>query len=170
MKINKTSFYTKQRKPLKRTSFSRKRAVGHKSHKKRSQRQIEGNKRKKKTSLRLLKDKLWSECKRIMRIRHPHVCYTCGKQLKNGTSDFHTGHFIPSSICSTELRYDLNNLRPQCSACNIWKSGNWVAYERHLIADGIDVEALKQRNEATKNKMYREDWYTAKITEYKAII
>ena len=68
------------------------------------------------------------------------------------------------------MRYDLDNLRPQCMRCNIHQSGNWVAYERHLKADGIDVEELKQRNEKTKGEMYRADWYQEKIEEYRNIL
>lgn len=122
----------------------------------------------KKPSARLLKDKLWRECKRIIRHRYGNVCYTCGKQPLEG-ANWHTGHFIASSVCSTEMRYDLDNLRPQCWRCNINLSGNWVAFERHLLVDGIDVAALKQRNEDTKNLSYRSDWFLAKIAEYRAL-
>jgi len=65
-------------------------------------------------------------------------------------SNQHVGHFTSSSVCSAELRYALENLRPQCYACNIYRSGNWPAYEQHLIRDGIDVDELKWLNERTK--------------------
>lgn len=68
------------------------------------------------------------------------------------------------------MRYSLDNLRVQCYACNIHKSGNWIEYERHLIADGIDVQELKDRNEKTKGGMFREDWYKEKIQEYSQIL
>lgn len=122
----------------------------------------------KKPSIRLLKDKLWKECKRIIRERHGNTCYTCGANPLEG-SNWQTGHFIPSSICSTEMRYDLNNLRPQCMRCNIHLSGNWPAYEKHLLKDNIDIQGLKDRNEKTKGQMYRADWYLAKIEEYKQL-
>lgn len=115
-----------------------------------------------------LKAKLWEECKRITRATYGNVCYTCGKTGLEGSS-WQTGHFISSSICSTAMRYDLDNLRPQCYNCNINKSGNWLAYEQHLKRDGIDVEELKARNEATKGLMYREDFYEAKIAEYQQL-
>jgi len=67
------------------------------------------------------------------------------------------------------MRYCLDNLRPQCWRCNINLSGNWPAYERHLIADGYDVQELKARNENTKGKQYDSLWYLAKIEEYKLI-
>lgn len=67
------------------------------------------------------------------------------------------------------MRYDLDNLRFQCMVCNVHRSGNWPAYEAHLKADGIDVEALKRRNEETKGKMYRIEWYNAVIADYEQI-
>ena len=122
-------------------------------------------KKPKKPTITLLKKKLWEECKRITRARHGYDCYTCGQRSDHP----HTGHFIPSSICSAEMRYDLMNLRPQCFRCNIHLSGNWVAYEKHLKADGIDVEVLKQRNEDTKGGQYDRLWYENKIEEYKKL-
>lgn len=125
-------------------------------------------KKPKKPSARQLKDKLWAECKRIIRIRHGNTCYTCGAQGLQG-SNWQTGHFISSSICSVEMRYSLDNLRPQCMVCNIHRSGNWPAYEKHLIQEGIDVQELKDRNEKTKGKQYDSLWYLAKIEEYKSV-
>lgn len=127
---------------------------------------------KKKTTLSKLKKELWQLCRKVVKKQFPHVCYTCGKPLLDGSSDFHTGHFIPSSICSTELRYDIFNLKPQCSACNVWKSGDWVSYEKHLLQDYGEhfVKELKVRNELTKGLMYREQWYESKIQEYQALL
>lgn len=129
------------------------------------------NKRKKKTPLKKAKEELWQLCRTITKQRHPHKCYTCGKPLVDGTQDFHTGHFISSSICSTEMRYSLDNLRPQCSGCNVWKSGNWINFEKHLIEEkGEDfVRELKQRNEQTKGLQYDILWYNRKIEEYKKL-
>lgn len=122
----------------------------------------------KKPSIRQLKDKLWKECKRIVRATHGNTCYTCGAKQLEG-SNWQTGHFIPSSVCSVHMRYHLSNLRPQCMRCNIHLSGNWIEYEKHLLKDGIDTAALKQENEDTKNEMYRHDWYEAKIAQYKKL-
>lgn len=123
--------------------------------------------RKSKSDLTKLKDKLWDLCKKITRQRYGNICYTCGTYVEHP----HTGHFIPSSVCSTELRYSLNNLRPQCYACNIHKSGNWPAYEAHLITEnGEDfVQSLKKRNQETKGKKYDVLWYQEKIKEYEAL-
>lgn len=121
------------------------------------------------TSSSTLKKELWQLCRKIIKKRHPPVCYTCGAILIDGTSNFQIGHFIPSSVCSAAMRYDLDNLRPQCSACNIWKSGNWPAFEDHLRRDGIDPEILKDRNIKSKGKQYDSLWYKNKIEEYKKL-
>lgn len=126
--------------------------------------------RKSKSPLRKLKDALWAECKRITRSRYGNTCYTCGKTGLEGSS-WQTGHFLTDATCSTEIRYSLDNLRPQCYHCNINLSGNWIAYEERLIHDHGEeyVKELKRRNQATKGLMYREDWYQAKVEDYKNI-
>jgi hypothetical protein len=133
-------------------------------------------KRKSKTSLAKLKEKLWIECRRIIRLRYQkHTggwdCYTCGAHLAE-PAKAQTGHFIPSSVCSIEMRYDLDNLRIQCYSCNINKSGNWIEYEKQLRKEmGTDFpERLKARNESTKGLSYREDWYEMYLANYKQIV
>ena len=126
------------------------------------------SKRRAKSPLVKLKKALWDECRRITRERHGNTCYTCGRVGLVG-SNFQTGHFISSSICSVFLRYHLDNLRPQCYNCNINKSGNWVAFEAHLILDkGRDFpEQLKQLNRDTTGEQYDITWYENKLIEYK---
>ncbi len=122
-----------------------------------------------------LKKKLWEECKRVTRLRYVKYdgtwdCYTCGQHIMS-PSGAQTGHFIPSSVCSTEMRYDLDNLRVQCYRCNINLSGNWIEYEKHLNKEKGEgfTDKLKQRNESTKNLSYREDWYEMYIKNYQQI-
>jgi hypothetical protein len=118
-----------------------------------------------------LKKDLWQECRRITLLRYPEPqCFTCGQHGLTG-SNRHLGHYISSSVCSVELRYDLDNLRWQCYGCNIHKSGNWLAYEKNLqIEKGVGFnELLKKRNEETKNRQYDILWYQQKLAEYKAL-
>jgi len=127
--------------------------------------------RKGKSKLSLLQRKLWELCKQIIRKTHGNVCYTCyATGLEGG--NWHTGHFITKSICSTELKYSLDNLRPQCYRCNIHLSGNWVAYEKHLLKDkgAKYTEELKAKNEATKGQQFDRLWYYDKIKEYEEIL
>lgn len=162
-----------KRSPLKRKTPLRakkgfKRTTKPKVKKKRS--------RAKSGSIRLLKKKLWEECKRIIRLRYQQHdgswnCYTCDNKLEE-PKQAQTGHFIPSSICSTEMRYDLDNLRVQCYRCNINLSGNWPEYEKRLnkeMGEGF-TDKLKARNETTKGQMYRADWYEMYIKNYKEIL
>lgn len=116
-----------------------------------------------------LKKELWLLCRAIIIGKYGSDCYTCPALNLTG-SNRHVGHFISSSVCSAELRYDLDNLRPQCYACNIHRSGNWPSYEAHLRADGIDVEALKQRNRDTIGRKYDILFYRAKIGEYELLL
>lgn len=161
---------------MKRTPLKRKTQLRAKHTFKRSKMPIgalkvlKGSKpRKKASNLSKLKNKLWKLCREIQIKRYGSDCYTCPSKNLSGSSR-HLGHFIPSSVCSTEMRYSLDNLRVQCYACNIHKSGNWIEYEKHLIRDGIDVQELKDRNERTKGQMYRTDWYEQKIAEYSVIL
>lgn len=124
-------------------------------------------KKPKLTPISKLKKDLWVECRRIIRSRFncegEYYCFTCG----NLTAVPHTGHIIASSLCSTEMRYSLENLRLQCYMCNIHKSGNWVGFYQELGQDYIDY--LIKRNNETKNKSYHADWYINKIAEYKKL-
>lgn len=126
--------------------------------------------RRVKTPLAKTKKALWDECRRITRERYGNTCYTCGRTGLEG-SNWQTGHFISSSICSVFLRYHLDNLRPQCYNCNINKSGNWIAFEAHLIVDKGRTfpEWLKQMNQDTKNEQYDILWYEAKLEEYRLL-
>lgn len=122
--------------------------------------------RPKKTPLRIAKNRLWELCKLLTRQVYGYNCYTCGNYIEHP----HTGHFLTDSTCSTELSYDLKNLRPQCYRCNIHLSGNWAVYEFNLIRDhGQEyVDELKLRNRETKGLSYHLDWFLEQIEEYEA--
>lgn len=125
----------------------------------------------KKGEITKAKERLWELCKQIIRKKYGNTCYTCGTTGLAG-SNWQTGHFLTSSTCSMELRYDLKNLRPQCMPCNKWKSGNWFAYEQRLIRDeGQEyVDELKRRNKETMGGNYGLVWIRAKTEEYKEIL
>lgn len=124
-----------------------------------------------KTPLQKAKKQLWELCREITKAIYGNVCYSCGARNLSG-SNWQTGHFIPKSICSAEIAYSLDNLRPQCSACNIWKSGNWVEFERHLVEEKGEqfIKDLKLRNQKTKGQKFDLFWYNGKIKEYEATL
>ena len=126
-------------------------------------------KKKKEITITKLKAQLWQLCRQIIIKRYGNICYTCGAANLGG-SNLHVGHFISSSVCSMELRFSLENLRPQDYRCNIHLSGNWPAFEAHLRVDGIDVEALKRRNQETKGGSYGRLWVEQKIIEYENLL
>lgn len=114
---------------------------------------------------------LWELCKTLTRAKYGNTCYTCGKTGLEG-ANWHTGHFITKSICSTELAYDLANLRPQDYHCNINLSGNWPVFEANLIRDHGQgyVDELKNRNRETKGRKFGTPWVLAKIDEYQLLL
>lgn len=135
-----------------------------------------GKKRPKQQSLTKLKKILWELCKQLIRKKYGNnngtwVCYTSGRPIID-PRDAHTGHFIHSSLCSVEMRYDLNNLRIQSYDQNINKNGNTLQFEENLIRDhGQEyVNDLKRRNRETKGNSYTRQWYVNKIAEYKALL
>lgn len=89
-------------------------------------------KRKKTTDTAKLKKKLWELCKTLTRLKYGNTCYTCDAPNLSG-SNWHTAHFIASSICGAYLRYDLRNLRPGCYRCNVSLAGNGAVYYRRMV-------------------------------------
>lgn len=94
-------------------------------------------------------------------------CFTCGKPLRIGDRDCQAGHFIPRTKSPT--MFDERNVRPQCSRCNEFESGNFVEFERRLKDEigGQEVENLKDLSREpwkwdrdyliTRIKRYREE-------------
>lgn len=89
-------------------------------------------KRKSKTLEAKLKDDLWKVTREIIFKRHGNTCFTCGKTDLSG-SNRHCGHFIPDAAGGAFLRYNLQNLRPQCYHCNINLGGNGSEFYRRLV-------------------------------------
>lgn len=82
----------------------------------------QAKKRKKKTERQLVDEKIWEECKRIIRLRYDNVCYTCGAQGLEGVN-WQTGHGKPKGALPVRYKYDLRNLRPQCLRDNLHYGG-----------------------------------------------
>lgn len=126
-------------------------------------------KRKSKTPEAKLKEELWELCKQIIRKKYGNVCYACGATgLSAG--NWHTGHFIASSVCGANLRYDLRNLRPECYRCNISLSGNGAFFYKNMVArEGQEYVDQLFRD---KHKVIKADsvWLQEKIDEYTIIL
>lgn len=74
-------------------------------------------KKTKKLTVSKLKEKVWNECKRIVRSKYGNKCYTCPAQNLEG-SNWHTGHGKPNGALTLKYKFDIRNLRPQCYHCN----------------------------------------------------
>lgn len=120
-----------------------------------------------------IKNKLWNECKRIVRstyIRPDGMwnCFTCDR-LIDDPAKAQTGHFIPSSTGGALLRYDLRNLRIQCYNCNINCGGNGALFYKKLLEtkgqEYID-DLFRDKHRSIKADYY---WFSQKLEEYKRI-
>lgn len=77
-------------------------------------------------------------------------CYTCsGERL---IKEMQVGHFIRRSYSA--LRWDVNNVRPQCPKCNCLLSGNLEIYENKLAKELGDSEIERMREKRNLTKYY----------------
>ena len=90
-------------------------------------------------------------------------CISCGafkpwKKIQNG-------HYMSRRYMST--RFDEDNCRPQCVACNIYNQGNAQMFRRGLVAQigekRVDMVEYRAKNESRK---YSEFEYKELIEEY----
>lgn len=127
----------------------------------------------KKLSITTLKNKLWEECKRVVRKiymvgENTWYCYTCDRLLDE-PAKAQTGHFIPSGACGAFLRHDLRNLRIQCYHCNINLGGNGAEFYRRMVKE-VGKKNVEQLF-IDKNKSIKADitWYLSLIEKYKKL-
>jgi len=121
-----------------------------------------------KQKISLLKRKLWELCKQVVRKRDGNICVICYKSGLEGSS-WHTGHFLPSSVCGAFLRFDLRNLHSSCYNCNINLGGNGamflLALETKYGRSFVESVVMdKQKTIKADNIFYEE-----KIKEYEEI-
>lgn len=78
-------------------------------------------------------------------------CYTCDSP--HPWKEIQNGHFVSRTHLST--RWDEDNCRPQCMACNVWRRGNYDVYSLRLIEEkgvGILEELNRRKNEIKQMK------------------
>lgn len=91
-------------------------------------------KRKGKSEISVVQRKLWEECRRIIRARYPHVCYTCGAGGLEGVN-LQTGHMWAKASLGAYLKYDLRILRPQCLRCNLHLGGMGAVFFNRMLKE-----------------------------------
>lgn len=129
---------------------------------------------------RQLQTKIWNECKRIVRAKYAHTCYTCGAEKLIG-SNLQTGHMIAKKYLPYQFKYDLRFLRPQCMTCNLRYGGMGTLYLSNLLdeADGDEAEiwgfihSVKEVKKLHKENPPKQkeviEFYTNLLEEYKKL-
>jgi hypothetical protein len=126
-------------------------------------------KKHKKSPLTIVQEKLWEECKRIIRARYPHTCYTCGRTGLEGVN-LQTGHMIPKAVLPAILKYDLRVLRPQCFHCNINLGGNgalFIENMRKREGNAYVNKIQKDRNKILPGSAL--EFYTKLLEKYRKL-
>ena len=83
-------------------------------------------KRKKRSKLKILKDKAWKLFSLYIRKKELGICFTCGKQ--GDIKDMQAGHFK-----HRKLDFDERNIHCQCKRCN----------SKFMLRGNLDVYAVK---------------------------
>lgn len=134
-----------------------------------------------KLSPKQLQNKIWEECKRIIKTRYGNDCYTCDAKDLTG-SNRHTGHMIPKKYLPYQYKFDLRFLRPQCYNCNMNLGGMGALYlnnlmdesdfegrdEIYIFLEDVKYEKEEQKKDKPKQKEIIE-FYTNLLEEYKKL-
>lgn len=97
----------------------------------------------KKSPRKKLEDKVWEQCKRIIREAYPNECFTCGASNLEG-SNWQTGHGKPKGSLTIKYQYDIRNLRPQCMRCNIHLGGMTDIFLVRMEKDEEGLQFLEE--------------------------
>ncbi len=132
-----------------------------------------GMRKKSLQKISTIQNKIWEECKRIIRERYMKkgcsntwTCYTCGRNIRG--ANCHTGHMIAKASLGAFLKYDLRLLRPQCYHCNINLGGMGAVFiekMRKIEGDKYVDQILRDRNKTVKAY----DYYLMLLEEYKKL-
>jgi len=93
-------------------------------------------------------------------------CYTCG--APHPVSEIDAGHYISRRYYAT--RYELDNIRPQCSGCNKFRGGEPVKFRMRLVEEIGEERVRRLESLAVMNgdKHLPREELIGKIKEFKA--
>ncbi len=95
-------------------------------------------------------------------------CYTCNKKAYWKGEGMQNGHFI--SRASRILRWDENNCRPQCYACNCMRYGQNYIFAMNLNKEfGYDIASDLLRKSKQIVKLSNDDLLSL-INKYKNLV
>jgi hypothetical protein len=85
-------------------------------------------------------------------------CYTCPTKIL--VPEAQAGHYFHG-----KLDFDTRNIHPQCSQCNLYKSGN-LAYYGVKLAEELGVDGMQQLRLDSNTKIYTISDLEGIIEEY----
>jgi hypothetical protein len=127
---------------------------------------------KKKPSLKSLKNKAWKLCSEYVRRKEADAggyvhCYTCLAPI-HWKLEAQAGHAIGGR--NNAVLLDVEIIRPQCVACNVFRRGNYPIFAAKLIREnGIEWFEKKLAGARGAVKLTRSD-YEGKIDYFKRLL
>jgi len=141
---------------------------------KRSPRKKKSIRRRKKSEITKIQEKLWNLCKQIIRLRYRNedgtfTCYTCQRRL-TALADCHTSHLWPKGSLGANLKYELKILRITCYNCNINLGGNGAVFYKRMVEE--NGQAYMDELEAMKGLTIpnRKAYYQSLIESYTTML
>lgn len=127
-------------------------------------------KRRKKTTLRKLKEQLEALQKQVVIKIYGTLCYT-HRPIPKDTKTKQLGHmpWARAELSQTCI-YDYHFTRIQCGQCNGFGQGMSMTARERMTAEGIDLDEMWGLNLATKGKPHTKQFYLDKIDEYTHIL
>lgn len=130
---------------------------------------------KKKSPQKIIEDKLWAECRRIVferdNIDGQINCYTCSALNIEGVNK-QLGHCYPKGACGATMKYDLRNLKYQCYNCNMNLGGMGAVFKANLERDLGKKKAKQIEKDYWRSKavsVKASDYYAKLLKEYETI-
>ena len=92
-------------------------------------------------------------------------CVTCGRW--HYWKDLDCGHYIPRHRQGT--RYDLRNVRPQCTQCNSWHEGEHWKFRQVLVAEigEREVQAIELLASMWGDDRHPREWLLLEIEKWR---
>lgn len=94
------------------------------------------------------------------------TCYTCPK--KAPIKSMQNGHYVSRSV--RKLRWEPDNMRPQCYGCNVMHGGQPITFRENLIKELGEEYVLSL--ESLRHELFSpsDEWLQQQIEAYTALL
>jgi hypothetical protein len=92
-------------------------------------------------------------------------CYTCN--TPKHWKQIHCGHYVSRTFKYT--RWELDNLRPQCYACNVLKKGMAHIFRQNLVEEIGEERVRSIETRAQVLFKEKDTWIEKKIAEFREL-